>query len=113
MENEQHYLHKLFEPESIAIVGASEKPNSIGVTLVRNMLDAGYKGNLFFVNPKHEAVFGQKSYPSVDAIPHRLDVAVICTRAITVPDIIDACGRAGCRNAIIISGGFARGLPAA
>ena len=111
MQNEQHYLHSLFEPESIAIVGASEMPNSIGVTLVRNMLDSGYKGNLFFVNPKHETVLGQKSYPSVDAIPHRLDVAVICTRAITVPDIIDACGRAGCRNAIIISGGFAEAGP--
>ena len=111
MENEQHYLHKLFEPESIAIVGASEKPNSIGVTLVRNMLDTGYKGSLFFVNPKHETVFGGKSYPSVDAIPHRLDIAVICTRANSVPDIIDACGRAGCRNAIIISGGFAEAGP--
>jgi acetyltransferase len=111
MHNEQHYLHTLFEPNSIAIVGASETPNSIGVTLVRNMLDAGYKGKLFFVNPKHETVFGQKSYPSVDTIPQRLDIAVICTRAETVPDIIDACGRAGCRNAIIISGGFAEAGP--
>ena len=111
MQNEQHYLHTLFEPESIAIVGASETPNSIGVTLVRNMLDSGYKGNLFFVNPKHETVFGEKSHASVDAIPHRLDIAVICTRANTVPDIIDACGRAGCRNAIIVSGGFAEAGP--
>jgi len=111
MHNEQHYLHTLFEPESIAIVGASETPNSIGVTLVRNMLDSGFKGKLFFVNPKHETVFGQKSYPSVDTIPQRLDVAVICTRAETVPDIIDTCGRAGCRNAIIISGGFAEAGP--
>ncbi len=111
MHNEQHYLHTLFEPESIAIVGASETPNSIGVTLVRNMLDSGFKGKLFFVNPKHETVFGQKSYPSVDTIPQRLDVAVICTRAESVPEIIDTCGRAGCRNAIIISGGFAEAGP--
>jgi acetyltransferase len=111
MHNEQHYLHTLFEPGSIAIVGASETPNSIGVTLVRNMLDSGYKGKLFFVNPKHETVFGQKSYPSVDTIPQRLDIAVICTKAATVPEIIDACGRAGCKNAIIISGGFAEAGP--
>jgi hypothetical protein len=58
MHNERHYLHTLFEPASIAIIGASETPNSIGVTLVRNMLDSGYKGKLFFVNPKHETVFG-------------------------------------------------------
>ncbi|MCK9387653.1 MAG: GNAT family N-acetyltransferase [Sulfuritalea sp.] len=111
MHSEQHYLHTLFEPESIAIVGASETPNSIGVTLVRNMLDSGYKGKLFFVNPKHDTVFGQQSYPSVDTIPHRIDVAVICTRAETVPGIVDACGRAGCRNAIVISGGFAEAGP--
>ncbi|MCM2309320.1 MAG: bifunctional acetate--CoA ligase family protein/GNAT family N-acetyltransferase [Sulfuritalea sp.] len=107
MHNERHYLHTLFEPESIAIVGASETPNSIGVTLVRNMLDSGYKGKLFFVNPKHPTVFGQKSYAAVDTIPQRLDIAVICTPAATVPDIVDACGRAGCKNAIIIAGGFA------
>ncbi len=106
MHNEQHYLHTLFEPESIAIIGASETPNSIGITLVRNMLDSGYKGKLFFVNPRHETVFGQKTYPSVDTIPQRLDIAVICTQADSVPDIVDACGRAGCRNAIVISGGF-------
>ncbi|MFA4970838.1 MAG: CoA-binding protein, partial [Sulfuritalea sp.] len=111
MHNERHYLHTLFEPQSIAIVGASETPNSIGVTLVRNMLDSGYAGKLFFVNPKHETVFGQRSYPSVDTIPQRLDIAVICTKAATVPDIIDACGRAGCRNAIVIAGGFAEAGP--
>lgn len=111
MHNERHYLHTLFEPESIAIVGASETPNSIGVTLVRNMLDSGYKGKLFFVNPKHPTVFGQKSYAAVDTIPQRLDIAVICTPAATVPDIVDACGRAGCKNVIIIAGGFAEAGP--
>jgi acetyltransferase len=111
MHNERHYLHTLFEPESIAIIGASETPNSIGVTLVRNMLDSGFKGKLFFVNPKHPTVFGQQSYPSVDTIPQRLDIAVICTPAATVPDIVDACGRAGCKNAIVIAGGFAEAGP--
>jgi acetyltransferase len=111
MHNERHYLHTLFEPKSIAIIGASETPNSIGVTLVRNMLDSGYTGKLFFVNPKHETVFGEKSYPSVDTIPQRLDIAVICTKAAGVPEIVDACGRAGCRNAIIIAGGFAETGP--
>ncbi len=106
MHYDLHYLTSLFEPQSIAIIGASETPNSIGATLVRNMLDTTYKGKLFFVNPKHETVFGQKSYPSVETIPQRLDLAVICTKAPTVPTIVDACGRAGCRNAIVISGGF-------
>jgi acetyltransferase len=107
MDNERHYLHTLFEPESIAVIGASETANSIGVTLVRNMLDSGYKGKLFFVNPKHETVFGQPSYASVGTIPQRLDIAVICTEAAAVPEIVEACGRAGCRNVIVIAGGFA------
>lgn len=108
MNYEQHYLTSLFEPRSIAIVGASERPGSIGTTLVRNVIDGGFKGKLFLVNPSHEAVFGQQAYDSVESIPQRLDLAVVCTRAETVPAIIDACGRAGTKNAVVISGGFAQ-----
>ena len=114
MHYEKHYLTPLFEPQSIGIIGASETPGSIGETLARNMLDnldAGYKGKLFFVNPKHGSVFGQPSFDSVESIPQRLDVAVICTAAATVPAIVDACGRAGTRNAIVISGGFSEAGP--
>lgn len=106
MNYEQHYLTPLFEPRSVAIIGASETPSSIGNTLVRNMLDSGYKGKLYFVNPRHSSVFGQPCYPSVGKIPQRLDLAVICTKAPTVPGIIEACGLAGTRSAIVISGGF-------
>ncbi|GAB1393217.1 GNAT family N-acetyltransferase [Rhodocyclaceae bacterium] len=107
MNHEQHYLMPLFEPKSIAIIGASETPGSIGATLVRNVIDGGYKGKLFLVNPRHETVFGQKAYATVESVPQRLDLAVICTKAETVPAIIESCGRAGTRNAIVISGGFA------
>ncbi len=106
MNYEQHYLTALFEPKSIAIIGASETPGSIGATLVRNIIDGGFKGRLFLVNPRHETVFGQKAYDTVESIPQRLDLAVICTKAESVPGIVDACGRAGTRNAIVISGGF-------
>ncbi len=111
MNYEQHYLTPLFEPKSIAIIGASETPGSVGATLVRNMLDTGYQGKIYFVNPKHASVFGQKTYDSVEAIPQRLDLAVICVKAETVPAIVDACGRAGTRTAIVISGGFLEAGP--
>lgn len=107
MNYEQHYLTSLFEPKSIAIIGASETAGSIGSTMVRNVIDDGFPGRLFLVNPRHNKVFGMEAYDSVEDIPQRLDLAVVCTRAETVPEIIDACGRAGTRNAIIISGGFA------
>ncbi|MDP2170967.1 MAG: GNAT family N-acetyltransferase [Rhodocyclaceae bacterium] len=107
MNYEQHYLTSLFEPKSIAIIGASETPGSIGSIMVRNVIDGAFPGKLFLVNPRHAKVFGQRAFDSVEDIPQRLDLAVICTKAETVPAIIDACGRAGTRNAIIISGGFA------
>ncbi|MCX7896620.1 MAG: bifunctional acetate--CoA ligase family protein/GNAT family N-acetyltransferase [Rhodocyclaceae bacterium] len=107
MNFDRHYLSSLFEPRSIAIVGASERAGSIGEVLVRNLIDGGFTGQLYFVNPRHESIFGQRAYASVEQVPQRLDLAVICTRAETVPNIVESCGRAGTRNAIVISGGFA------
>jgi len=106
MNYEQHYLTPLLEPKSIAIIGASETPGSIGVTLARNMLDTDYRGQLFFVNPRHQSIFGRHSYASPESIPQRIDLAVICTKPASVPAIVEACGRAGTRSAIVISGGF-------
>jgi acetyltransferase len=106
MNNEKHYLTPLLEPQSIAIIGASETPGSIGESMVRNLLDGNFPGKVFFVNPKHDRIFGQKSYDSVESIPQRLDLAVICTKAETVPGIVEACGRAGTKAAIVISSGF-------
>lgn len=111
MNNERHYLTPLLEPKTIAIIGASETPGSIGETLARNVLDTTFPGKVFFVNPKHDKIFGQKSYDSVESIPQRLDLAVICTRAETVAGIVDGCGRAGTRSAIVLSGGFSETGP--
>ena len=106
MDYERHYLTSLFEPQSVAIVGASETPNSIGLTVARNMQSAGYTGKLFYVNPGHKRLFGEPCFDSVERIPQRLDLAVICTKSEYLPDIVDACGRAGCRVAVIISAGM-------
>jgi acetyltransferase len=103
---ERHYLTPLFEAASVAIIGASERLGSIGAVLVRTMLDAGYQGRLFAVNPKHERIFDLHSYATVEDIPQRLDLAVIATNAAAVPAIMEACGRAGVRAAIVISAGF-------
>jgi len=107
MNYEKHYLTSIFAPQSVGILGASESSGSIGEILVRNMLDAGFKGKLFFINPKFETLFGQKCYDTVESVPQRLDLVVICTKAEKVPNIVDACGRAGARNCIVIAGGFA------
>ena len=85
----RHYLTPLFEPASVAIVGASEVPGKVGTMLLSNMLQAGYRGALYAVNPKYPAVSGVPCFPSVAKIPARVDLAVVATPASTVPDVID------------------------
>ena len=72
---EKHYLTPLLEPRSVGIIGASEREASLGSVLMRNMLEAGYKGKLFAINPKHEKVHGVACYKSVEDVPQRLDRA--------------------------------------
>ncbi|MCB1898912.1 bifunctional acetate--CoA ligase family protein/GNAT family N-acetyltransferase [Cognatazoarcus halotolerans] len=108
---EKHYLTPLFEPRSVGIIGASERPDSIGGVLIRNMLEAGFKGKLFAINPKHETVFDVPCFRSIEDVPHRLDLVVISTRAETIPAIMDGCGRAGVKAAIVLSAGFSESGP--
>ena len=107
----RHYLTPLFEPESVAIVGATEKPGKVGEVLVSNMLAAGYRGALFAVNPKHANVHGVPCVASIGKLPRRVDLAVIATPAKTVPEVIDQCGEAGVRAAVVITAGFSETGP--
>ena len=108
---DQHYLTPLFEARSLAVVGASEREGSIGAVLVRNLLDANYKGSLYAVNPNRQTVFGLTCYESVEKVPQRLDLAVVATPAEAVTGVIDSCGRAGTRSAVVLSAGFAETGP--
>ncbi len=103
---EQHYLTSLFEPKSVAVIGASDRENSVGNIIFKNILSSGYKGRLHAINPKHETIQGQPSYKSIEEIGARVEMAVICTRPQTVPQLIEQCGRSGVRNAIVIASGF-------
>ena len=108
----RHYFAPLFEPSSVAIIGATERQHAIGAVLIQNMLGAGYRGALYAVNPKYREVRGVRCFPSIGEVPARVDLAVISTPAPTVPDIISACGEAGVRAAVVISAGFAETGPA-
>ena len=107
MHEEQHYLTSLFEPKSVAVIGASDRENSVGNIIYRNIVAAGYKGRLYPINPKHDTVQGVQSYKSIEEIGARVDLAVIATQARSVPDIIEQCGRSGVKNAVVITAGFA------
>ena len=108
---ERHYLSPLFQPASVAIVGASPEPGTVGAVLAENMT-AGYRGALYAVNPKHRSVNGLDCYPAIGKIPQRIDLAVIATPAHTVPTVIEQCGEAGVRAAVVITAGFSETGPA-
>ena len=103
---ERHYLTSLFEPKTVAVIGASERENSVGSVIFRNILDSGFKGRLYPINPKHESINGLAAYKSIEDIGARVELAVIATRPKTVPEIVEQCGRSGIKNIIIISAGF-------
>ena len=98
-----HYLTSLLEPQSVAIIGASENADSTGGVIFRNVLEGGFKGKLWAVNPKYQQVFGQACLASVEKIGTQVDLAIITTGPRTVPQIVEQCGRAGIRHAILVT----------
>ena len=102
----KHYLNKLFEPASVAVFGASDRQGAVGNLVFRNMIEGGFKGDVFPVNLKHSKVQGHKAYPDLNSIGKPVDLAVITTPAATVPGIIESCGEHGIRAAVVISAGF-------
>lgn len=98
-----HYLTPLLEPQSIAVIGASENPSSTGGVIFRNVLDGGFKGKLWAINPKYSEIHGQPCLPSVEHIDSLVDLAIITTAARSVPQTVEQCGRAGIRNVILVT----------
>lgn len=101
-----HYLSRFFTPKSVAIVGASERTESVGHRILVNMQEAGFTGGLYPVNNKRDQVAGLKAYPNLDAISDKIELVVIATPAPTVPAIIRQCGEKGVNSVIIITAGF-------
>jgi acetyltransferase len=99
-------LDKIFNPSRIAVVGASDRENSVGAKLLRNMVGVGGKAAVYPVNPFRSTVQGISAYPSISKIPWKVDLAIIATPAHTVPQIVEECGKAGVSGIIIISAGF-------
>lgn len=99
-------LKKIFQPNSIAVVGASDAPQKVGCQVLRNLRGGGFKGELFPVNSKHEQVQGIRAYPSLSELPRKPDLAIVCTPAQTVPALVEECGKLGINGMILLSAGF-------
>jgi len=102
----EHPLDVFFEPESVALIGATENPGSVGRTVLWNLISTPFGGTVYPVNPKRPSVLGIRAYPSITEVPEKVDLAVITTPAKTVPGIIRECVACGVRAAIVISAGF-------
>jgi acetyltransferase len=102
----QHHLKPLFSPKSVAVFGASDSPDSVGQIVFQNMLESGFHGALYPINPKHAQIQGHQAYTSISQVPEPVELAVIATPAISVPDIIEKCGKHNVKAAVIITAGF-------
>ena len=100
------YLDRIFNPKSVAVVGASDEEGSVGYALMKNFLESGFEGEVYPVNIRKKEILGVKAYQTVEQLPKTVDLAVIATPAKTVPDVVEQCGRAGIKGLIIISAGF-------
>ncbi len=100
-------MKRIFSPVGIAIIGASGDSSKLGYSTVKNIIDGGYKGKIYPINPKVDQILGLKCYKNVREIPGKVDVAVIVIPAKNVADAVIALGEKGAAGAIVISSGFA------
>jgi acetyltransferase len=100
-------LHPVFYPRSIAIVGASRDPTKRGFRSIEKLIEDGFAGEIYPVNPKELEILGRAAYPTLAAIPGPVDLALVCTPAKTLPDVIAQCGAKGVKGAVVLAGGFA------
>lgn len=109
---EPESLSELFSPRSIAVIGATEKADAVGRTVIENLQAIKFPGPIYPVNPKRETILGLKAYPKIGAIGQPVDVAVIIIPSKFVPAVMSECVDAGVKYAIVISAGFKEAGPA-
>jgi len=103
---ESYGLDAMFAPSSVAVIGATGRPGTVGRTLLENLLRGASQRKVYAVNAKHPEVLGLKAYSSIRDVPRPVDLAVVTTPAVTVPQLVGECVDAGVRSAIVISAGF-------
>lgn len=99
-------MHKLFNPRSVVVVGATDSPERVGYNLLESILYGGFKGKVFPVHPRLETLQGLKVYPSLEDVPGPVDVAVIAVNQFATVETIAECGRLGVKAAICVAGGY-------
>ncbi len=96
----------IMKPKSVAVIGASTRAHTIGSDLMKRLVEYGFKGSIYPVNPKGGEMLGLKVIPTVDELPDGVDLAVVIVNAQRVLDTVDACARRGIKGLVVISAGF-------
>ncbi|MDD4071212.1 MAG: acetate--CoA ligase family protein [Desulfobacterales bacterium] len=99
-------LNPFFHPKSVVVIGASDQPGKLGHVILNNIVNGGYPGTVYPVNPKQEKILGLTCYSAVGQVPDQVDLAVVIVPARFVPQVITECGKKRVKAAIIVSGGF-------
>ncbi|WP_417250905.1 bifunctional acetate--CoA ligase family protein/GNAT family N-acetyltransferase [Castellaniella sp.] len=99
-------LDKMFRPRSIAVIGATDRPQSVGAMVMLNLMRSGFQGLIMPVNPKHDHVAGLSSFHDLAALPSIPDLAVLCTPPVTIPGLIGQLGHLGTKAAIVLTAGL-------
>lgn len=99
-------LNKMFKPESVAIIGASSTSGKVGHIIVDNLINDGFKGEIYPVNPKGGEILGKTAYASIKDIPKTVDLAIITIPSVFVNDTVRDCGEVGVKNIVVITAGF-------
>jgi acetyltransferase len=99
-------MRELFEPASVAVIGASAERNKVGNIILGNIIESGFQGPLYPINPRYQEVMGLKCYPNVTDVPGPVEMAVVVVPAKFVLQVMEECGRKGVKAAVVISAGF-------
>ncbi len=102
----QNGLKTFFSPKSVVVIGASDRPGSVGGDVLRNLRTAAFAGPVYAINPQHSVIQGREAYASLEELPSPPELAVVCTAAETIPDLVTKCGLCGVEGVIVISAGF-------
>ncbi|MBN1615488.1 MAG: CoA-binding protein [Deltaproteobacteria bacterium] len=107
MENiSEHFLHRFFYPESVALIGASGNPLRINHHLVANLVNLGYKGRIYPIHPKEKEILGIKAYPDVKSVGEVVDLAVVAVSQMQTPGLLRECIDKGIKRVVLVAGGF-------
>lgn len=99
-------LKYVFDPKSIAVIGASDNPSKLGNVILKNLVDGGFAGKIYPVNPKHETLLGLKCYPDIKKIKGRVDLAIFAIPAQIIPKVAEECGKKRVKGIVVLSAGF-------